>query len=119
MDSELLCWLPTPAATLTPRLPLPPLTEPFRLAVLVTGFAQPVGVSTCQDTVLLKSKELDSLKLCDLSFDSLPAAPYHELPDALPDALLDLLFELLFDLSIDALSDASISASKFALLLLW
>src|SRR5579872_5757586 len=91
MDSELLCWLPTPAATLTPRLPLPPFTEPFRLAVLVTGFAQPVGVSTCQDTVLLKSKELDSLKLCDLSCDSLPEAASDALPDASRDALLDAL----------------------------
>ncbi|MNH42839.1 hypothetical protein D3C79_1046200 [compost metagenome] len=55
MASELLCWLPTPAATFTPRLPLPPFTEPLRVAVLVTGLAQPVGVSTWKDTVLLKS----------------------------------------------------------------
>lgn len=61
MASELLCWLPTPDATFTPRLPLPPLTEPLRVAVLVTGLAQPVGVSTWKDTVLLRSYELASL----------------------------------------------------------
>ena len=73
MASELLCWLPTPAATFTPRLPLPPFTEPLRVAVLVTGLAQPVGVSTWNDTVLLSAYSLDSLKLFEMLSDDCDA----------------------------------------------
>jgi len=76
MASELLCWLPTPAATLTPRLPLPPFTEPLRVAVLVTGLAQPVGVSTWNETVFSIAYSLASLKLFEmLSEDSEAFSP--------------------------------------------
>jgi len=44
MDSELLCWLPTPDATLAPPLPEKPFIEPDMVAVLVTGAFQPFGV---------------------------------------------------------------------------
>src|SRR5690606_31162480 len=37
MASELLCWLPEPAATFSPTLPEAPLSEPATAAVLVTA----------------------------------------------------------------------------------
>lgn len=73
MASELLCWLPTPAATLTPRLPLPPFNEPLMVALLVTGLAQPVGVSTWKDTVLLSEYSLASLQLFEMLSDDCEA----------------------------------------------
>jgi len=47
IDSELLCWLPTPDDTLAPPLPEKLFIEPVIEALLVTGGLQPSGVTTC------------------------------------------------------------------------